>query len=204
MKSRYLFVSLLALALPLPLLAAPEKYTLDEAHSYPSFEVNHLGFSTMRGRFDKVSGSVSIDMAAKTGSVQVNIDPASINTGLQKRDDHLRSDSFFDVAKYPSVTFKSSKLKFQGEQLVGADGELTLMGVSKPVSLSISHFKCGMHPMYKREYCGADASTTLKRSDFGMSTYLGAIGDEIKLSIEIEAAKGDSWGALDSNPRNGS
>ena len=198
MKSHYLLVALLPLTLPLSSWAAPEKYTLDEAHTYPSFEINHLGFSTMRGRFDKVSGSVHIDVAAKTGSVLVNIDPASINTGLQKRDDHLRSDSFFDVAKYPGITFKSNKLKFQGAQLIGADGELTLLGVSKPVSLNISHFKCAMHPMYKREYCGADASATIKRSDFGMNTYLGAIGDEIKLDIEIEAAKGDSWGSLDS------
>jgi len=130
-----------------------------------------------------------LDFAAKTGSVEVVIDAASLDTAFAKRDEHLRGEDFLDAANYPSLTFESDKLSFVGDKLVKADGQLTLHGVTKPVTLTFSQFKCGEHPIYKKHYCGGDATTTIKRSDFGITTYAGAIGDEIKLAIQVEAAR---------------
>lgn len=176
-------------------LAAPELYTIDEAHTYPNFEVNHLGWSTTRGVFKKASGKVMLDTAAKAGSVEIVIDANSVDTNDKKRDEHLRSEDFFNAAKFPTITYKSSKLKFDGDKLVGADGELTLLGVTKPVSLAFSQFKCGDHPIYKgKYYCAGDASTTIKRSQFGMTIYPGGIGEDVLLEIQVEAAKGTKWG----------
>lgn len=171
-----------------PALAA-DSYTMDPAHTYPSFEVNHLGFSVSRGSFQKSSGKIMLDNAAKSGAIEVNIDTASLNTGWTKRDDHLKSDEFFNVAKFPTMTFKSSKLKFNGDKLVGADGDLTLLGVTKPVTLNVDWFACGNHPIAKKPVCGANATTTIKRSEFGMNTYVPAIGDEVKIAIQVEAFK---------------
>ncbi|MEO8038228.1 MAG: YceI family protein [Betaproteobacteria bacterium] len=182
----------LAAALISSFLAAPaiaDTYTADPNHTYPSFEISHLGFSVSRGTFDKTSGKVTLDMAAKSGSIDMTIDTASVTTGMAKRDDHLRSEEFFNVAKYPTMTYKSSKLKFNGDKLVGADGELTLLGVTKPVSLVVESFHCGAHPMNKKALCGANASASIKRSDFGMTTYVPAISDEVKIEIQIEAYK---------------
>jgi len=180
--------ALMAAAFAAPAWAA-DTYTVDPAHTYPGFEINHLGFSTMRGTFDKSAGKITLDAAGKSGSIDISIDTASIDTGHAKRDDHLRSEEFFNVAKFPAMTFKSSSLKFSGDKLTSADGELTLLGVTKPVSLSLSAFNCGPHPMNKKQVCGANATTTIKRSDFGLSAYVPAVGDEVKISIEVEAVK---------------
>ncbi len=169
--------------------AAPESYTIDSTHTYPSFAVNHLGFSTARGVFEKTTGKVVIDRAAKKGSIDISIDTASLNTNLGKRDEHLKSADFFNVAQYPTMTFKSDKLKFKGDKLVGVDGELTLLGVTKPVSLKVSNSTFGDHPMMKKAWAGADASATIKRSEFGMSTYVPAVGDEVSITLQIEAMK---------------
>ncbi len=168
---------------------AADSYTIDSRHLYPMFEVNHLGFSTQRGRFNKGAGKIVLDPAAKSGSVDLKIETASIDMGLEKWDEHLRSADFFDVAKHPAITFKSTKLSFDGEKVVGAEGNMTLLGVTKPVTLALSGFRCGEHPMLKKTVCGADATTTIKRSDFGMKYGLPAIGDEIKLIVPIEAIK---------------
>lgn len=175
-------------AFALPAVAA-DSYTIDPSHTYPSFEINHLGFSTMRGTFDATSGSVTLDPAAKAGSIEISIDTASIDTGHAKRDEHLKTDEFFNVAKFPSMTYKATKLKFNGDKLAGADGELTLLGVTRPVSLAVTSFNCGPHPMNKKPVCGANATATIKRSEFGMKTYVPAVGDEVKISIEVEAVK---------------
>lgn len=169
--------------------AAPEKFVIDSAHTYPFFEINHLGWSTTRGLFRKVMGAATLDFAAKQGSAEIVIDAGSLDTADAKRDEHLRGEDFFDVAQYPSITFKSDKLSFQGDKLVKADGQLTLRGVTKPVTLTFVQFKCGEHPVYKKHYCGADATATLKRSDFGITAYSGAIGEEVKLLIQVEAAR---------------
>ncbi len=187
MKSRF-FLAVAALGISVTVQAA-DSYTIDSRHLYPMFEVNHLGFSTQRGRFNKGAGKIVLDTAAKSGSVDLKIDTASIDMGLDKWDEHLRSPDFFDVAKHPAITFKSTKLRFEGDKVVGADGDLTLLGVTKPVTLALSGFRCGDHPMLKKTVCGADATATIKRSDFGMKYGLPAIGDEIKLIVPIEAIK---------------
>jgi len=183
-----LLAALLAGAMAVPAMAA-DTYTADGSHTFPAFEVSHLGFSIARGRFDKTTAKVTLDRAAKTGGVEVSVDTASVNSGWAKRDDHLRSEDFFNVAKFPAMSFKSSNFKFDGDRLVGVDGDLTLLGVTRPVSLAVTGFRCGPHPMTKKELCGADATTTVKRSDFGMKYGVPAIGDEVRIVIGIEAFK---------------
>ena len=179
---------LVSLAASLP-AAAADSYTVDPGHTYPGFEINHLGFSTMRGTFDTSSGKVTLDPAGNGGSIEITIDAASIDTGHAKRDEHLRSEEFFNVARFPTLTYKANRLKYDGDKLVGADGELTLLGVTRPVSLTVTSFNCGTHPINKKPACGANATASIKRSDFGMTTYVPAVGDEVKISIEVEAFK---------------
>jgi len=187
--------SLLALLVAgsLPLAAhAADSYTIDPQHTYPHFSVNHLGFSTMQGRFDASSGKVTLDAAAKKGTVEFSIEAASINTGFAKRDDHLRTPDFFNVAEFPTVTFKSTAVKFKGDKPKTVEGNLTMLGVTKPVKLEVNAFNCGLHPMdptKKKFVCGADVSTEIKRSDFGMKYGVPAVGDNIKLVFEIEAVR---------------
>jgi len=169
--------------------AAPESYTIDPTHTYPHFAVSHLGFSTMLGRFDTSNGKLTLDRAAKSGSVDITIETASLSTGMQKRDDHLRSPDFFNVKEFPKMTFKSTVMKFKGDVPATVEGNLTLLGVTRPVTLTITAFKCGDHPMSKKAMCGADASAQIKRSDFGMKYGLPAVGDDLKLTFEVEAYK---------------
>ena len=169
--------------------AAPESYAVDPNHTYPSFEINHFGFSTQRGRFDKTTGRVMLDRQAKTASVEVTIDTNSIDTGNEKLEEHLRKPDFFDVAQYPTITFKSTKAHFNGDMLAALDGELTLHGQTKPVTLTVNKFNCGMIPVAKKPACGADAVVTIKRSDFGIKYGLPVIGDEVKLLLNVEALK---------------
>jgi len=168
---------------------AADSYTIDSRHTFPSFEVNHLGFSIQRGRFNKTVGKITLDTAAKTGSIDVAIDAASISTGLPDLEEHLRGEEFFDTAKYPTITFTSKKLKFDGDKLVGADGDFTMHGVTRPVSLQLDYFKCGIHPMTKKGNCGANATTLIKRSEFGITKYVPAVGDDVKIAIQVEATK---------------
>lgn len=168
---------------------AADTWSIDPNHTWPRFELNHLGFSTQFGRFDKTDGKIVLDTAAKTGSIDIKVDTASINMGLEKWNTHLKSADFFNVEKFPAMYFKSSKLKFDGDKVIGADGELTLLGVTRPVSLTVNAFRCGNHPMNKRAMCGADVTTSIKRSDFGMSYGLPGIGDEVKITIPLEAYK---------------
>lgn len=179
---------LMSAAFALP-AAATDSYTVDPAHTYPNFAINHLGFSTMHGRFGATTGKITLDRAAGSGSIDITIDASSIDTGHAKRDAHLRSEEFFNVGKYPTLTYKANKLKFSGDKLTGADGELTLLGVTRPVGLEVTAFACGPHPMNKKPMCGANATATIKRSEFGMSTYVPAVGDEVKITIEVEALK---------------
>jgi polyisoprenoid-binding protein YceI len=168
---------------------AAESYTIDPQHSFPSFEVNHLGFATIRGSFYSMSGKIVLDPAGRTGSIDASIDMSSVTTGYAKRDEHLKTDDFFDVAKYPTMTYKSTKLKYSGSKLIGVDGELTLHGVTKPVSLTITHFYCGTNPVMKKPACGADATARIMRSDFGVSAFVPGISDEVKIAIGVEAFK---------------
>lgn len=176
-------------ATPATQAVAADTYAIDAFHTFPSFEVNHLGFSTQRGRFDKTSGTVVIDAAAKKGSIDLTIEVASLNMGFAVWNEHMAAEGFFNTAKYPTITFKSNKLVFEGDKVVGAEGDFTLLGVTKPVKLAVSNFKCGENPFNKKAMCGADISTTIKRSEFGMTKGLPAIGDEIKIMSAVEAFK---------------
>ena len=189
-------IALVAAAVPLAAFAAPENYTMDPYHTYPQFEVSHLGFSHMRGRFDRTSGKFTVDRAAKTGSLELVVQTASISTGdndkgsrPRARDEHLRSPDFFNVAEFPTMTFKGTGVKFQGDNVQSIDGQITLLGVTRPLTITLDTWKCGPHPVSKKEMCGGNAQGTVKRSDFGMKFGIPAVGDELKLWIEFEAYK---------------
>jgi polyisoprenoid-binding protein YceI len=170
--------------------AEPATYAIDPTHTFVTWEALHFGTSTLRGRFDKKSGSVTIDRAAKTGRVEVTIDTTSISTGTAPFDGHLKSKDFFNVAEHPSATFVGDKFSFNGDKVAEVAGTLTLMGKSNPVVLKASNFNCYNHPMLKREVCGGDFETTLVRSQYGITYALPAVSpDNVKLMIQIEAAK---------------
>ncbi|MBC7206988.1 MAG: polyisoprenoid-binding protein [Methyloversatilis sp.] len=168
---------------------AADSFTIDSRHTYPVFEVNHLGFSTQRGRFNNVTGKIMLVPEQKSGSIEVTIDSASVDMGLEAWDKHMRGEDFFNVEKFPNMTFKSTKLMYEGDKLVGAEGDFTLLGVTRPVRLDVKGFACGTHPINKKALCGADISTTLKRSEFGMTKYLPGIGDTVVINIPVEAFK---------------
>lgn len=172
--------------LALPVLSSAATYKLDPTHTYPNFEISHLGFSTMSGMFTSSKGSFEMDQGKGTGSVNVTIDAASIFTGFKKRDDHLRSPDFFNVNEFPEITFKSTSVKFKGKKAATVNGKLTIMGVTKNVTLDVDSIVCGPNPFNKKETCGMNATTTIKRSDYGMMYGLPAIGDEVKIRLEAE------------------
>lgn len=173
----------------LPAYAEVESFVIDKRHTYPSFEVNHMGLSTQRGRFNTTSGLITLDRAARTGTVEITIDATTINTGLDELEKHLRNEDFFNVDKYPTITFKSSSVEFEDDAPKSVTGDLTLLGVTRPVTLSISSFECRVHPINKKFVCGADAETTIKRSDFGMTYAIPAVSDEVRLLLQVEAFK---------------
>jgi len=178
----------LALAAAMP-AGAVDTYVIDPTHTFARFSYLHLGLSHASGQFDKTSGTVTLDPANKSGSVDVTIDAKSVNTGVEKFDDHLKSKDFFEVDKYPTITFKSDRLKFAGDKLESVTGNLTVHGVTKPVTLKVTHFACKDHPMKKVPACGANATATIKRSEFGVGGSVPYVGDETTLSIQIEAHK---------------
>jgi len=168
--------------------AAPVRYDLDPNHTRIDFSWTHFGFSHPMGRFDRFDGDFRFDPADPTkSSVTVTIPIDSIDTGVAKLDAHLKTDEFFDVAKYPTATFKSTRVERSGEHGLKVAGDLTLHGVTKPVVLDVTVNKVGRHPMAGRDAAGFDASATIKRSDFGISNYVPNVSDEIRLSISTEA-----------------
>jgi polyisoprenoid-binding protein YceI len=169
--------------------AAPETYNIDTTHSFSRFEYSHFGYSTQVNKFNSTVGKIQIDRAAKTGSVEVSIDPKSVNTGYDTFNEHLQGADFFDSAKYPAITYKSSKFVFNGDKLVGLEGNLTIKGVTKPVNLEVTSFQCMPHPMLKRDACGANAVAKIKRSDFGAGKYAPYVGDDVTLGFSVEAIK---------------
>jgi polyisoprenoid-binding protein YceI len=172
-------------------IAAPVTYNIDPNHTHPSFEADHFGgLSIWRGRFDKSSGAIVFDKDKGAGTVDVTIDTSSIDFGMPKLDEHVKSGEMLDVAKFPTATYKGTLANFKDGAPTEVDGQFTLHGVTKPLKLTINQFKCMIHPMTKKEVCGADASATFKRSDFGVNW-----GDkfgfkqEVKLQIQVEAIR---------------
>ena len=171
-------------------LAAPVTYVLDPSHTFPSFEADHMGgLSVWRGKFTSNSGKVVYDKDARSGSIEVTVNMSSVNFGVPKLDEHAKSAEMFDVAKYPTATFSGKFTKFNGTAPAEAEGTLTMHGMTKPLTLTINSFLCKPNPMSKKEVCGADASATFNRSDFGVS-----FGDkygfkqEVKLMIQVEGS----------------
>lgn len=184
--------SLLALGLSAA-FAAPVKYDIDPNHTYPSFEADHMGgLSTWRGKFNKSSGVIVLDTAAKTGTVEVTIDIASIDFGHDELNEHALSPEIFDAAQYPTAVYKGKLADFEDGKPTKAVGSLTLHGVTKPLTLDIDDFLCKENPMLKKEVCGADAEAEFDRSDFGVD-YGAAYGfkQKVKLRIQVEAVRAD-------------
>lgn len=190
MKKRTLFAALVfAASAALPAIAAPETYVLDQTHSFPRFSYSHFGFSTQLSRFDKTTGKVIFDKVAKTGSVDVVIDTKSVDTGFPVFNEHIQGEDFFDTPKYPTATFKSTKVVFDGDKPASIEGNLTLKGITKPVTLTVTSFLAMPHPMMKKDALGANAYTVVKRSDFNAGKYAPYVSDEVRIDIAIEAIK---------------
>jgi len=167
--------------------AAPETFVIDGTHTKPRFSYSHFGFSTQVSRFDKVSGTIVLDKEAKTGSVDVTIDTTSVDTGYELFNGHIQGEDFLDTAKYPTATFKSTKVNFAGDKPTTVEGNLTLKGVTKPVTLTLSSFQQMEHPMLKRDAIGANASTVVKRTEFNAGKYAPYVGDDVTIDISVEA-----------------
>lgn len=170
-------------------MAAPETYVIDGSHTYPRFSYSHMGFSTQLSRFSNTSGKVVFDKAAKRGDVDIVIDMNSVDTGFEKFDEHLRSADFFETAKFPKATFKSTKVTFDGDKPSKVEGNLTIKGITRPVTLTVSSFQAMPHPMLKKDAIGANAHTVIKRSDFGAGMYAPHVSDDVRIDIAIEAVK---------------
>lgn len=164
-----------------------ETYKVDPLHTTTTFSVSHLGLSMQRGSFGRTTGTVTLDRAAKTGSIDVAIDAASVTSGSPPREAMLKGEDYFNVAQFPIIAFKSTKLKFDGDALVGCDGELTMRGVTRPVALSVSNFRCAIHPATKKPACGAEVAARVKRSEFGMIKNQPSTGDDVYIAVAIEA-----------------
>lgn len=181
--------AILSIAAAAPALAAPETYVVDGSHTFPRFSYSHLGFSTQLSRFNKTTGKVVFDKAAKTGSVDIEIDAKSVDTGSTLFNEYIQGEDFLDTAKFPTATFKSTKVLFKGDKPAKIQGELTIKGVTKPVVLTVTSFQAMPHPMQKKDAIGANATTTIKRSEFNAGKYAPHVGDEVRIDIAIEAIK---------------
>lgn len=170
-------------------MAAPETYAVESTHTFPSFSYSHMGLSTQISKFTKTSGTIVLDAAAKTGSVDVTIDMTSVETGVPVFNGHIQGDGFLDTAKFPTATFKSTKVVFDGDKPTTIEGNLTIKGVTKPVILKVTNFVAKDHPMMKRPALGADASTVIKRTEFNAGKYAPAVGDDVTITISLEAIK---------------
>lgn len=192
MKIKHLVVALATAGVATVAFAA-DTYTIDPSHTYPSFEADHMGISVLRGKFNSTKGTIVLDRKAKTGSMEIIIDTNSLDFGHDKLNAHAKNADMFDVEKFPEAKYVGKAIRFKGDVPVSVEGDLTLHGVTKPVTLTINKFKCIMHPMLKREVCGADAAAEFKRTDFGID-YAVARGfaPEVKLNISVEAVKNDA------------
>jgi len=169
--------------------AAPETYVVDPSHTFPSFRVAHLDISTQRGRFDRTRGNITLDRDAASGSIAIEIDAAAVSTGNPRLDAALRGEDFFDVERHPRIAFRSTRVQFERGEPARIEGELTLLGVTRPVALQVERFACTLKPFLVRTTCGADVSGLISRSAFGMKSYAAFVGDEVRLEIQVEAIK---------------
>jgi polyisoprenoid-binding protein YceI len=180
---------ILAAVAAAPAIAAPETYVADSTHTFSRFSYSHFGYSTQLSRFNKNSGKVVFDKVAKTGSVDIVIDTKSVDTGYDTFNEHIQGEDFLDTAKYPTATFKSTKVVFQGDKPASIEGNLTIKGVTKPVTLTVTSFQAMPHPMMKKDAIGANAWTVIKRSEFNAGKYTPNVGDDVRIDVSLEAIK---------------
>ena len=179
----------LATAVAASAFAAPQTYVVDGTHTLPRFSYSHFGFSTQLSRFNKTSGKIVLDREAKTGSVDVVIDTTSVDTGFDVFNGHIQGEDFLSTEKFPSATFKSTKVRFEGDKPVAVEGDLTIKGVTKPVTLTLTSFILQPHPMLKKDAIGANATTRISRTEFGAGKYAPNVGDEVTIDLAVEAIK---------------
>lgn len=170
-----------------PAFAAPETYVLDGTHTFPRFSYSHFGYSTQLSRFDKTTGTIVYDKEAKTGSVDIVIDTRSVDTGFGTFNEHIQGEDFLDTAQYPTATFKSTRVVFDADKPVAVEGKLTLKGVTRPVTLTLTSFQAMPHPMLKKNAIGANAFTVVKRTEFNAGKFAPYVGDEVRIDIAVEA-----------------
>ena len=168
-------------------VAAPVTYTVDGSHTFPRFSYSHFGYSTQLSSFGKTTGTVVFDAQAKTGAVDIVIDTTTVNTGFADFNGHIQGEDFLDTAKFPKATFKSTKVVFEGDKPASIEGQLTIKGVTKPVTLTVTSFQAMPHPMMKVPALGANAFVTIKRSEYNAGKYAPYVGDEVRIDIAIEA-----------------
>jgi len=191
-------IRLAAGALALSLLtgtafAEPVAYEFDKSHANLSFSYNHLGYSTTEGRFGNWDGTLLIDKDEPSrSSIEFTIDITSLDTFFDDRDTHFLSADFFDAGKYPTATFKSTKVEKTGENQLQVTGDLTIKDITKPVTLEVNVTAFGEHPMAKKEAAGFSISTVVKRSDYGMDMYVPYVGDEVTVTFHAETLKADA------------
>lgn len=169
--------------------AEATSYTVDSSHSFPRFSYSHFGMSTQLSRFNTTTGTVVLDKAGKTGSVDVVIDMKSVDTGSSVFNGHIQGEDFLDTAKFPTATFKSTKVVFDGDKPAAVEGNLTIKGVTKPVTLKVTNFVNMAHPMLKKDAIGAEATTVIKRTEFNAGKYAPYVGDDVTITISVEAIK---------------
>jgi len=186
MKKTFI-TAVLATLIAAPAIAAPTTYVVDPSHTFPRFSYDHMGMSKQILRFNKTTGNVVLDKKAKQAHVDIVIDMKSIDTGFELFDEHIQAEDFLDTARYPTATFKSTEVVFEGDKPVRIEGDLTIKGITKPVTLTVTSFFNGAHPMMKKEAIGANASAVIKRSDFNAGKYVPAVSDEVTLDIALEA-----------------
>ena len=177
----------LAAAVAAPAFAAPQTYVVDSAHTLPRFSYSHFGLSTQLSRFNKTTGTIVFDKEARSGSVDIVIDMTSVDTGVALFDEHIQGADFLDTTTYPTATFKSTNVVFEGDKPAAVEGNLTIKGVTRPVTLRVTSFQNMPHPMLQKDAIGANATVTVKRSDFNAGKYAPNVGDEVTIDIPVEA-----------------
>ena len=184
---KLLITSLFSTVVATQAFAAPQTYQIDPNHTFPSFSYTHLGLSTQQLRLDNTTGTVVYDKEAKTAEIDVTLDVTAISTGAAAFDEHITGANLFHTEQFPTATFKSTKVNFEGDTPKTIEGELTIKGISKPVTLEVTHFANLAHPMLQKDAIGANATTTILRSDFDLGLNVPAVSDEVTITISIEA-----------------
>lgn len=170
-----------------PVAAETITYNVDPSHTFANFSYNHMGLSQQVSRFNNTSGTIALDLEGKTGEVNIEIDTTSVNTGFPAFNEHIQGEDFLDTAKFPTATFKSTNIVFEGDTPTAVEGDLTIKGVTKPVTLDITYFAAKPHPMLQKPALGANAQVEIKRSDFNADKFVPNVGDEVTLNISLEA-----------------